>query len=265
MGELIQKPIKWGSGDIAFHHTQVYKATGSLLEMDMVLKANGEATLQIVDPIKFFNVIGAQKVGGDNDGLIRVTDDGIYSNLRSGIVDHVSSAIATLGYEQSVPFTAIKAKTADIKGYLNAELEKDWVGKRGFGVANFSFNGSPMPNEESDKELRQMQQSFNMSQNSNAMIYDLSKGYSEGARMMGEGFKAAGEQGNFGNAALIGGMVNNGMGNMAGMGMGMVGGIQHRMPNQYQQPVQQAPVAPAQPQAEAWVCSCGTQNDGAFW
>lgn len=264
MGELINTPIKWGCGDIAFHHTQVYKATGSMLEMDMILKANGEATIKITDPYKFFNVIGAQRAGGDTNALIRVTDDGIYSNLRSGIVDHVSSAISTLGTEQAVAYTAIKSKGADIKNYLNAMLENEWVGARGFGVANFTINGSPIPDADSRKQLEQMQQSFNMSQNSNAMIYDLSKGYSEGARMMGEGFKAAGEKGNFGNAALIGGMVNNGMGNMAGMGMGMVGGIQQRMPNQYQQPVQQTPVAPAQPQAEVWACSCGTQNEGAF-
>ena len=173
MGEIITTPLKWGCGDIAFHHTQVYKATGSMLELDMTLRANGEATIQVTDPTKFFMMIGSQKTGTDGNGLIKVTDDGIYSNLRSGIVDHISSAISTLGTEQPVAYTAIKSKIAEIKNYLNTELEKDWVGKRGFGVANFSINGSPVPTDENKKQLEELQVTFNMSQNANAMNYDV--------------------------------------------------------------------------------------------
>ena len=264
MGELIYTPIKWGCGDIAFHHTQVYKATGSMLELDMTLRANGQCTVQVTDPVKFYQTIGAQKAGTDGNGVVRITEEGILSNLKSGIIDHISSAISTLGYEQQVPYTAIKAKTADIKEYLNTEIELEWAGKRGFGIANISINGSPIPTDENKKQLEQMQQSFNMSQNSNAMIYDISKGYSEGARMMGEGFKAAGEQGNFGTAAMVGGIVGNGMGNMGAMGamgMGGMSQIQQRMPNQYQEPASQP--AP-QPTVAMWTCNCGTQNDGGF-
>lgn len=266
MGEIISKPVKWGCGDIAFHHTQHYKATGSMLEMDMVLKANGEATIQIVDPVKFFNVIGAQKAGADTAAIIKVTDEGIYSNLRSGIVDHISSAISMLGTEQMVAYTAIKAKSADIKNYLNSELEKDWVGHRGFGVANFTINGSPIPDEDSKKQLEQMQQSFNMSQNVTALNYDLMKGYSDAARLSGEGMKAAGENGNFGQAAMFGGMAM-GMFGHPGMAAGMQ--VQGQpLPNERYQPQQAAPVtqAPQQtaPAVEMWACSCGTQNDGMF-
>ncbi len=266
MGELISKPIKWGCGDIAFHHTQFYKATGSMIEMDMVLKANGEATIQITDPVKFFNVIGAQKSGADTDGIIRVTDEGIYSNLRSGIVDHVSSAISMLGTEQTVSYTAIKAKSADIKNYLNAELERDWVGKRGFGVANFTINGSPIPDENSKSQLEQMQQSFNMSQNVTALNYDLLKGYSDAARLSGEGMKAAGENGNFGQATMFGGMAMGTFGNPAMSGA--MGQVQAQpLPNQYQQPQQPTVNQPAPqtvPAANMWACACGTQNDGMF-
>lgn len=271
-GEIITKPIKWGCGDIAFHHTQVYRATGSMLEMDMILKANGEATVRISDPEKFFEVIGAQKVGGDNDGVIRITDDGIYSNLRSGIVDHVSAAISTLGTEQAVAYTAIKSKNNDIKKYLNTMLEEEWVGKRGFGIANFTINGSPIPDSDSRKQLEEMQQSFNMSQNINAMNYDIQKGYSDAARLTGQGMKAAGENGNFGQASIFGGMA---MGSMGGYAAGM-GNIQAQpLPNQMnqyqqpmqqmQQPVQQAVSQPAPaPVVETWVCACGAVNKGMF-
>lgn len=264
MGELIYTPIKWGCGDIAFHHTQVYRATGSMLELDMTLRANGECTVQVTDPVKFYQVIGAQRAGTDGDGIVRITESGILSNLKSGIIDHMSSAISMLGTEQAVAYTAIKAKTKELKEYLNAEIEREWAGSRGFGIANITINGSPIPTDENKHQLEEMQRSFNMSQNTNALIYDLQKGYSEGARMMGEGFKAAGEQGNFGTAAMVGGVMNGNMMGFAGMGAnaGMGAQLQPTMP---QQPAQQAsaPVAPTQAVA-MWTCSCGTQNDGGF-
>lgn len=252
LGELIYTPIKWGCGDIAFHHTQVYRATGSMLELDMTLRANGQCTIQVTDPVKFFQVIGAQRAGTDGDGIIRVTEDGILSNLKSGIIDHMSSAIATLGYEQQVAYTAIKAKTSEIKEYLNREIENEWAGKRGFGVANITINGSPIPTDENKAQLEEMQRSFNMSQNPNAMNYDIQKGYSEG-------FRAAGQNGNFGQAAMFGGM-------MMGGGMG-VGNIQSQPMAQTPQPAPQqayAVATPVAPAADMWKCSCGAENDGAF-
>lgn len=260
LGELIYTPIKWGCGDIAFHHTQVYRATNSLLELDMTLRANGQCTLQVTDPVKFFKVIGAQKTGADTNAIIRITDDGILSNLKSGVIDHISSAISTLGYEQQVPYTAIKAKVKDIKEYLNAEIEQEWAGKRGFSIANITINGSPIPTEENKTQLEQMQNSFNMSQNPNAMNYDIQKGYSEGARSMGEGFRAAGENGSFGQATVSGAFIG-GMGGFGGLNANM-GNIQSQpMNSHYQQPVT-TPVATTT--APIWTCNCGTQNDGTF-
>ena len=253
LGELIFTPIKWGCGDIAFHHTQVYRATGSLLELDMTLRANGQCTVQVTDPMKFFAMIGAQRTGTDNDGVVKITEDGLFSNLKSNVIEHVSSAIATLGYEQQIPYTAIKAKVKEIKEYLNTELENEWAGKRGFSIANFSINGSPIPTDENKQQLEQMQQSFNMSQNANAMNYDIQKG-------MSEGFRAAGQNGNFGQATMFGGMMMGGMG-------GSFGNIQNQpVNNPYQQPTQPTPppAAPTAPAADVWACSCGTQNDGAF-
>ena len=262
MGEIITKPIKWGCGDIAFHHTQVYRASGSMLELDMTLKANGEATIQITDPMKFFAMIGSQKTGTDGNGLIKVTDDGIYSNLRSGIVDHISTAISALGSEQAVAYTAIKAKSADIKAYLNNELEREWVGKRGFGVAQFTINGSPIPTDENKKQLEEMQASFNMSQNANAMNYDIQK-------TMARGFENAGNSGGGANAMFGMGMAMNSMG-------GNFGNIQNQpMQNQMQQqgygysqpPTPPAPSTPPispTPETDVWVCNCGMKNDGAF-
>lgn len=252
MGELIYTPIKWGCGDIAFHHSQVYRATNSILELDMTLRANGQCTIQVTDPVKFYQVIGAQRAGNDGKSVIRISEDGIFSNLKSGIIDHISSAISTLGYEQQVPYTAIKAKTADIKEYLNAEIEAEWAGKRGFGIANISFNGSPVPTDDNRKQLEQMQQSFNMSQNANAMNYDIQKGFSEG-------FRTAGENGTFSQAAQTGVFMGGTMG-----GMGGFGNIQNQPMNTPPQPAPTPTPTPTQPTTDMWVCSCGTQNDGSF-
>lgn len=253
MGELIYTPIKWGCGDIAFHHTQVYQGSGSILELDMTLRANGECTIQVTDPVKFFKQIGAQKAGTDGNGLVKVTDDGIYSNLKSGIIDHISTAISTLGSEQQVAYTAIKAKSSDIKNYLNSEIEAEWVGTRGFGIANITINGSPVPTDENRKQLEEMQMSFNMSQNANAMNYDVQK-------TIARGFEAAGNNGGASNMFGLG----MAMGGIGGAGLG-------NMQNQNTQPVQPAQVNPvgfagavAQQPANLWVCSCGAQNDGAF-
>jgi membrane protease subunit (stomatin/prohibitin family) len=246
MGELIYTPIKWGCGDIAFHHTQVYKATNSLLELDMTLRANGQCTVQVTDPVKFFKVIGAQKTGADNNALIRVTDDGIMSNLKSGVIDHISSAISTLGYEQQVPYTAIKAKTKDIKNYLNAEIEKEWAGSRGFNIANITINGSPIPSDENKRQLEEMQASFNISQNVTAANYDIQK-------TMARGFESAGK--NPGGPTNIMAM---------GMGMGMspMGGA--NFGNLTQQNPTPTPTPAPRVSANAWVCTCGATNDGKF-
>jgi membrane protease subunit (stomatin/prohibitin family) len=250
LGELIYTPIKWGCGDIAFHHTQIYKATNSLLELDMTLRANGQCTLQVTDPVKFFKVIGAQKTGTDNDAVIKITDDGILSNLKSGVIDHISSAISTLGYEQQVPYTAIKAKSKDIKEYLNSEIEKEWAGNRGFSIANISFNGSPVPSEENKQQLEEMQNSFNMSQNLNAANYDIQK-------TMARGFESAGENGG------ANGMFGMGIA-MGTAGMSSFGNLQNQNPVGHTSTNQVPSNVAVTSNEETWTCTCNSTNTTPF-
>ena len=255
LGELIQTPIKWGCGDIAFHHTQQY-ATG-VMELDITLRGNGQATIQITDPVKFFKTIGAQVTGTDGDGLITINDSGILSNLKSNIVDNVAMAIETLGTEQPVAYTGIRSKGNDIKNIINNLISEEWAGLRGFELATFSVNGSFRPSEEDIATMREMQHRFTMAQNANMMNYDIQKGISDG-------FKAAGENGNFGNAGhsaiLMGGMMGGG-----GMTGGSFGNMQfhQQQPAQIQRPVTPPPAQPVQNE-NIWVCTCGAPNDGMF-
>ena len=243
MGEIIQTPIKWGCGDIAFHHTQKY-ATG-VLELDITLKGNGLATIHITDPEKFFKRIGAQHTGADNDGIVTINDEGIMTNLKASIVDQIAAAIATLGTEQEVAYTAIRARSNDVKDIVNNNISEEWAGTRGFELASLSINGSFRPTEEDLRNMKEMERNLTMTQNANMMNYDVQK-------TIAGGFKAAGESGSFGNAAHSA-ILMSGMG---GMQFGQM---------QYQQPVQQ-PVVPPKMESynNGWTCDCGTQNDAMF-
>ena len=242
MGEIIQTPIKWGCGDIAFHHTQKY-ATG-VVELDITLKGNGLATIHITDPEKFFKRIGAQHTGADNDGIVTINDEGIMTNLKASIVDQIAAAIATLGAEQEVAYTAIRARSNDVKDIVNNNISEEWAGTRGFELASLSINGSFRPTEEDLRNMKEMERNLTMTQNANMMNYDVQK-------TIADGFKAAGESGSFGNAAHSAIL----MGGMGGMQFGQM---------QYQQP--QQPVVPPKMESynNGWTCACGTQNDAMF-
>lgn len=242
MGEIIAQPIKWGCGNIAFHNVTTVGA--SPIELDMTLKGNGLVTIKIADPMKFFTEIGAQKIGGDNDAVIKVTDEGIAENLKSGIIDKISVAISKLGVEERISYTAIGAKSDVISNYINDLLSNEWIGKRGFAIASFTVNGSFVPTEEDMKSLKELQNAFNMGNNLNAANYDVQK-------TMARGVEAAGQNG--GAQGLFG----------VGMGMNMMGGAaMGNMANQ--NPVQAAPAAQAAVPANTWKCSCGQDNTGKF-
>ncbi len=244
MGEIISKPIKWGCGDIAFHHTTQMLNGAPPIELDVTLKGNGQVTIQIVDPVKFFTVIGAQETGHDSDSIIKITDEGISSNLKSGIIDKVGEAISTLGQNQSLPYTAIRSKSSEIARYMNESLSNEWAGERGFAICSFTVNGSFMPTEEDKDALQEMQKLFTMGANMNAANYDIQK-------TMARGIEAAGQNG--GSNGLFG----------MGMGMNMMGGS--NLGNMTAQPLPQTqqPKTPA-PASDKWTCKCGQENTGKF-
>ncbi len=246
MGELIATPIKWGCGDIAFHHTTQMLNGAPPIELDITLKGNGEVTIKISDPVKFYTMIGAQVAGADSDSIVRVTDAGIYSNLKSGIIDKVAEAISTLGYNEPTPYTAIRSKSALITKYMNELLSAEWAGERGFEIASFSINGAFIPTEEDKDAIQEMQKTFTMGANMNAANYDIQK-------TMARGVEAAGQHG--------------GVGNLFGLGMGMnmmgntgLGNMTAQPAPQQQQQVQAQQVKPV----NSWNCKCGQENTGKF-
>ena len=244
MGEIIYTSIKWGCGDIPFHHTdKIINGTPSF-ELDITLRGNGQTTIKIVDPVKFFTTIGAQKTGTDSDSVVSINDDGILSNLKSGIIDKIGEAISQLGYEQQISYSAIRAKSSDIMRLLNKSLSEEWVGKRGFEVASFSVNGAFVPSEEDIQEIQEMQMIFSKGSNANVANYEIQK-------TIAEGIKEAGKTG--GTSALFG----------MGIGMNAVGGSSlGNLKDQNAQANQQIAVAAGV--TNVWTCSCGAKNSGKF-
>ena len=249
MGELIDTPIKWGGGNFNFHHTTMMRNGTPPIEVDMSLKGNGTLTVKVSEPQKFFMSIGAQKVGGDNDGVIRINDDGMLETLKSCIIDKVALAIETIGWENPLPYTAIRANGALISECINKNMGDEWASDNGFEVCKFNVNGSFTPDADSLAQLKSLQSSFNMSANMNAANYDIQK-------TMAEGVRAAGEKG--GSSGLFG----------VGMGMGAIGGanmgqMQAQQMNPFAQnnnpyPQKQQPAQPEQQaSANEWTCECG--------
>lgn len=250
MCELIATPVKWGCGDIAFHHTS--QMAGGNIELDISIKGNGQLTVKVGDPIKFYENIGAQFAGTDEYVEVNLNDEGILSNLKSGILDKIGSAISTLGASQPIPYTSIGAHAAEVSEIINKNLSEEWAGKRGFEVVTFTVNGAFIPTDEDKAQIQEMQRAFNMGANMNVANYDVQK-------TMAEGVRAAGENG--GASGVMG--IGLGMGAVGGSGLG-------QMTNQNPQPTVVAPAQGAVPQtgsaqsASAWTCACGAQNSGNF-
>lgn len=252
MGEILSAPIKWGCGDIAFHHTTQMLNGAPPIELDITLKGNGQVTIKISDPVKFYTMIGAQAAGTDSKTVIRLTDEGILSNLKSGIVDKVAEAISTLGNEQPTPYTALRSKSSEITRYMNELLSNEWSGERGFEICSFTVNGSFTPTEEDKDAIQEMQKTFNMGANINAANYDIQK-------TMARGVEAAGQNG--GTSGLFG--MGMGMNMMGGAGLGNMTAQPVQNPVN-QQPVQQAAAAATVEKADTWTCKCGKENTGKF-
>lgn len=236
MCEMLASPVKWGVGDVSFHHT------GGLGEqMDITVKGNGQLTVKVSDPLLFYQKIGAQYAGTDDNVVVSINDEGILSNIKSGINDKINEAISKLGVEKAVPYSAIGSNLSELKSYINEGLSSEWAGERGFEVCTFTVNNIT-PTEEDKEALKEMQKSFNMGNNTNAANYDVQK-------TMAEGVKAAGENG--GASGMMG--IGLGMGAIGNAGLG-------QMTNQNPQ----AAAVAAAPAAGGWTCACGTTNSGNF-
>jgi len=266
MGQ-IGEPVLWGLGNVQFTHSFQPNPNINPIRMNVKLKAHGSIRTRIENPVDFYREIGAQKAGGDNNGLITVGSigDTHFKSLKSALSSAVSSSIVQLGRENVVSYGEIMAFADTVSMYVTEKMQAHSLVKAGFAFYDFYIDGSPELSEEDYKRIMDMEEKYNMVSDPMLASYDVQKTFASG-------FHEAGKNGG------VSGIMGMGVA-MGGAGFGNFGQFQQQAP---QQPVQAQPIAPRpqQPQApvaapiidmgdetpaeDAWTCECGHENTGKF-
>lgn len=258
MGHIYQ-PILWGLGNCGFRHRQVIVEGAAPIMRNVTLKAHGTVEVQIGDPIAFYNSIGAQKAGGDNDGLITVSniENTIFKSAKTAIASAISASISQLGQEQVVAWTDIGSHAVDIEAMATAKMAETSLGKCGFEFHDFHIDGNPELRQEDYDAIAKMEQDWSekafMASNMNMANYDIQKTFAKG----------------FENAGNHEGGANNLFGMGLAMGNGGFGNFGNLQSAQPQNPTPTPQVAggfvASNPDANAWECpTCHNVSNDMF-
>ena len=224
---------KFGTANPVPFKVVINEQLGFKLSVD--LRCNGVYSYRIFDPILFYtNVAGNQKESYQREDIDEM--------LKGELIMALQPALAVLS-ANGISYDQIPAHNKEVRDALNEELKNDW-GKRGIEVYSMNFGVPSIPEEQRKKLMEWEETSMTLNPNVGA------------ARYIGgtvDAMKTA--AGNEGGA----------MNGFIGMGMAMnMGG--NNAANLYamgqNQPV--GPQAGQAPNPNAWVCSCGTQNEGKF-
>lgn len=204
-------------------------------DAELFLRAHGSYSIQITDPLKFFNEAVPR-------GASRVDFEDISEQYRDEFMDALQSAINQMS-QDGIPISSVTSKSRELSKYMAETLDEDWTKLRGMeicsvGIASISY-------DEESKKLINMR-------NQGAMLKDptIREGYIQG--QIAEGLNKAGSNPNGAAAAFMG----------MGMGMNAGGGFMGAA-SQTNAAAMQSQAAQAQ-SANTWKCSCGTENTGNF-
>jgi len=206
------------------------------LDYEASLRCNGEYTYQITDPIAFYKKL-ASNVPGD------YTRDRLDSQLKSQFLTCLQPAFAKIS-EMGIRYSALPGHTLELSEAMDDALTKKWSGERGIRIVSVSVNSVSISPED-EAMLKELQKT--------AVFRNAGMGAAYTTMAQGEAMKSAAANP---NGAMMGFM---------GMGMAQqAGGV--NAAQLYQMAAQQeaAKPAPAAPAANAWKCSCGTENTGKF-
>lgn len=245
---ILDEPFHWGLGNVPFRHSSVVADNLPPLRINMMLKGNGLAKIRVVDPIAFFTQKGAQRAGGDNNGIYTLSElqGQLFEPAKSKIRQTIAAAVSDIGMREAIPYTAIMTDGNDIKieELVNEKMQTTELGMCGFAFSQFSVNGSFMPRQEDMDMLIKKEAEWGekamIASDTGFAQYDVMKTAAANDKGAGQGFMGLG-------------MMGFGMNQMNGMG-GMMG-MQNR--NQPQ-------AAPAAPAADGWKCDCGNMATGMF-
>ena len=212
------------------------------LDIDISIRCNGEYTYQITDPLLFYaNVCG----NVEN----QFTADQLAGTIKSEFLSALQPAFARIS-EMGIRYSSLPGHTLELADALNQALAQRWEKTKGITIGKVSVNSVTASRE--DEELIKQAQKTGMLQNPGMAAATLAEAQAAAMKT------AAGNSG----------------GSMMGfMNMNMAqqqGGIRaenlyqmHTQTPQMQNPVPAQNVS-AQPGANGWTCSCGSQNTGKF-
>lgn len=257
---ILDQPFNWGLGNIPFRHSSIVADNMPPIRVNMTLKGFGVAKVRVTDPVAFFMQKGAQKAGGDNNGVYTLQElqDGLFTAAKSKVRQAIASAISDLGRKEAVAYTEIMAgeNALKIEEMVNKSIATTELGECGFSFSQFSISDGFVPTEEDKKKLADLEMKMGekvfTASDAGLAQYDVMKAAASNTGGAGTGFMGLGMMG-FGMNAMTG------MGGMAGM--------TNPPQNGYQQPVpqpQQRPAAPVPASGNTWTCSCGNVCTGAF-
>ena len=218
------------------------------LDLDTVLRCNGEYTYKLVDPLLFY-----KNVAGNKPDEFRRSE--LTSIMKAEMITALQPALAKISAIGVRP-NEIPGHIGELVDFLNEELSEKWTNLRGIQVVSMTMSPPSIP-EEDRKMINELQK--------NAVLTNPGMAAATLTAAQAEALKMAASNESTGPMMAFAGM------NMANMAGGMNANTLYQMnAAQNQMNAQQAAPqmqAPSQTQAPVlgWTCSCGkNDNRGKF-
>lgn len=231
----------------------------STYQTELTIRAKGEYSFKIVDPLKFFVEVVPK---GDAIANRAIDFSNMKDQFNSELLLKAQEKLGQLSME-NIPCSQLMGKATEISAYITDALDEEWNGLRGIVIVKATI--LPSMTEETQEVMRT--RAFG----SALTDQRIQAGYM--AKNVAEGMRSAGSNPSGSGAAFMG----------MGMGMNMGGNIMQGYQQNYQQQPypqqgypqqgypqqgypQQGYQQPPQPQQNAnmWQCSCGATNSGKF-
>ena len=132
------------------------------LNMEVMLKCNGEYSIKITNPILFY-----KNVAGNADVYYKETLD---SQMKSELLTALQPALAKLSSQGVSMYSDIPLHTFELAENLNEVLSNKWSETRGISIASFGIN-SISPREEDLAKIQNRQESASLQDASQAAAH----------------------------------------------------------------------------------------------
>ena len=235
--------IKFGTKSPVPYYDEFYK-------IDVMVRAFGTFSLQIVEPWKFFNTVLPPECVTDGVGL--EVDDFLDDTFMSEYIGALAEALSSIS-QLGQPLSRIPTQTSQLCKYMRDALDGVWRQDRGIEIKNVGI--TQIGYDEETKKLLQ-------ERNRVAIYNDPSMRETYVQTSIARGIEAAGSNANGSMAGFMG--VGMGL-NATGGFMGAASGNNMQQMQMQQQQQMQQPVQQAAPAAAGWTCACGhAGNTGNF-